>query len=67
MIRSLKILGNFSLANLNRGLVQNNPKIKQLLNIVENIPDSTVNYEDIYYKSQSSNYEKISFSNPLVS
>jgi hypothetical protein len=55
MIRSLKILGNFSLANLNRGLYENNPQIRQLLTMVEEITDSIVNYEDIFFKYQAKN------------
>lgn len=56
MIRSLKILGNFSLATLNRGLFDFNPKIQQFLNLVQKVPDSVVNYEDIYFKAQSKNF-----------
>lgn len=37
LIRSLKILGNFSLATLNRGLFETNPKVEQLLNIIEKV------------------------------
>lgn len=34
MIRSLKILGDFSLANFNRGLTHSNPDIEGLLKII---------------------------------
>jgi len=34
MIRSLKVLGDFSLAQFNRGIPQSNPDIEALLRIV---------------------------------
>jgi hypothetical protein len=64
MIRSLKILGSFSLATLNRGLYENNPNIRELLKIVDQVPDSAVDYEDVYYKYQSKNVELVNFSHP---
>lgn len=59
MIRGLKILGNFSLATLNRGLFENNPRVRELLGMVELENDSLVDYEDVYYKYQGKNKEKI--------
>lgn len=50
MIRSLKILGDFSLAHFNRGLPHSNPDIEGLLKIIPQSPEERVNYEDIYYR-----------------
>jgi hypothetical protein len=50
MIRSLKILGDFSLAHFNRGLPHSNPDIEGLLKIVPQSPEDRVDYEDIYYR-----------------
>lgn len=64
MIRSLKILGSFSLATFNRGLYSNIPKVRELLQLVEQTPDLLINYEDIYYQSQAKNKEHIQFTKP---
>lgn len=50
MIRSLKILGDFSLAVFNRGLNCCNPDIEALLAIIERAPEENVKYEDVYYQ-----------------
>lgn len=50
MIRSLKILGDFSLANFNRGLPHSTPDIEALLKIVPKAPEERANYEDIFYR-----------------
>lgn len=50
MIRSLKVLGDFSLANFNRGFPHSNPDIEGLLKIVPAAPEEKVFYEDIYYR-----------------
>ena len=50
MIRSLKILGDFSLAQFNRGLPHSTPDIQGLLKIIPQSPEDRVNYEDIYYR-----------------
>lgn len=31
------------------------------------MPDSIVNYEDIFYKNQAKNFEQIDFKNPNIS
>ena len=49
MIRSLKVLGEFSLANFNRGLAHSNPDIEALLKIIPQSAEDKVNYEDVYY------------------
>ena len=66
MIRGLKILGNFSLATLNRGLYENCPKVKPILDMLTESSEATVDYEDIYYKSLSKNSESIDFLNPKL-
>ena len=50
MIRSLKVLGDFSLAHFNRGLPHANPDIEALLKIVPAAAEERVCYEDIYYR-----------------
>jgi len=50
MIRSLKILGDFSLAQFDRGVPHINPDIEALLKITPQQAEDRVNYEDIYYK-----------------
>ena len=50
MIRSLKILGDFSLAQFDRGVPHINPNIEALLKITPQQAEDRVNYEDIYYK-----------------
>ena len=50
MIRSLKILGDFSLAQFNRGVPHVNPDIEALLKITPQQAEERVSYEDIYYR-----------------
>lgn len=50
MVRSLKVLGDFSLANFDRGLVNLEPKISELLELVDKKAEDKVSYEDIYYR-----------------
>lgn len=50
MIRSLKVLGDFSLAHFNRGLPHTNPDIQALLKIVPPAAEERACYEDIYYR-----------------
>lgn len=54
MIRSLKILGDFSLAQFNRGVPHSNPDIEALLKITPQIAEDKIYYEDIYYTYLSS-------------
>lgn len=49
MIRSLKVLGDFSLAQFNRGLPHINPDIEALLKIIPKMAQDRVEYEDVYY------------------
>lgn len=44
MIRSLKILGDFSLALFNRGLPRNTPDIETILKMVPQVYDEKINY-----------------------
>ena len=53
MIRSLKILGEFSLAQFNRGVPHSNPDIETLLKVTPEAAEDKVSYEDIYFKSLS--------------
>jgi hypothetical protein len=48
MVRALKILGDFSLASLDRGLRDFNPEIETILNMLTEARDE-VNYEEVYY------------------
>jgi hypothetical protein len=50
MIRSLKILGDFSLAQFDRGVPHVNPDIETLLKITPQQAEERVSYEDIYYR-----------------
>lgn len=50
MIRSLKILGDFSLAQFDRGVPHINPDIQAILKITPQQAEDRVSYEDIYYK-----------------
>lgn len=49
MVRALKILGDLTLASLDRGFKDVNPDVKGLLSLVSQPLDSTT-YEDIYYE-----------------
>lgn len=50
MIRSLKILGDFSIAEFNRGVPHSNPDIQSLLKITPQAPEDKASYEEIYYR-----------------
>ena len=50
MIRSLKILGDFSLAQFDRGVPHINPDIEGVLKITPQQAEDRVSYEDIYFK-----------------
>lgn len=50
MIRSLKILGDFSLAQFDRGVPHINPDIEAILKITPQQAEDRVAYEDIYFK-----------------
>ena len=50
MIRSLKILGDFSLAQFDRGVPHTNPDIEGVLKITPQQAEDRVSYEDIYFK-----------------
>lgn len=50
MIRSLKILGDFSLAQFNRGVPQSNPDIEHILKITPQVAEEKTNYQNIYYR-----------------
>lgn len=63
MIRALKILGDFSLASIDRGFRDLNPHIKNILELLE-VPRDEVDYEDVYYEKVASNSEEIDFENP---
>ena len=52
MIRALKILGDISLADLNRGLRSYNPDVEQLLKLIDRHQES-VDIEDIFYSKLS--------------
>ena len=58
MIRSLKILGDFSLALFDRGLPRHTPDIESLLKMVPQAYDEKINYQDIYYQFISSESDK---------
>ena len=53
MIRSLKILGDFSLAQFDRGVPHLNPDIEAILKITPQAGEDKVSYEDIYYRHLS--------------
>lgn len=53
MIRSLKVLGDFSLASFDRGLSHFNPDIEALLKLIPQNAEERVNYEDVYYRHLS--------------
>ena len=57
MIRSLKILGDFSLAQFNRGVPHSNPDIEAILKITPSVAQDRANYEDIYYHHLGSKAE----------
>lgn len=61
MIRSLNVLGNFSLAEFNRGLSHLNPDIQSLLNLIPQNGEERVNYEDIYYRYLSQQTDRKDF------
>ena len=65
MIRALKILGDISLASIDRGMRTLSPKIEEILKLTNEHID-TVDYEDLYYKNLASNTENIDYSNPKV-
>lgn len=65
MIRALKILGDISLASIDRGMRTLSPKIEEILKLTNEHID-TVDYEDLYYKNFASNTENIDYSNPKV-
>ena len=50
MIRSLKVLGQFSLAQFDRGVPHINADIQAILKITPQVAEDRVQYEDIYYK-----------------
>ena len=50
MIRSLKILGDFSLAEFNRGVPHSTPDIEAILKITPQVAEDKISYEDIYYR-----------------
>ena len=50
MIRSLKILGEFSLAQFDRGVPHINPDIEGILKITPEVAQDRVSYEDIYFR-----------------
>lgn len=64
MIRALKILGDFSLASIDRGFRDLNPHIKNILELLD-VPRDEVDYEDVYYEKIASNSEEIDFENPV--
>jgi hypothetical protein len=47
MIRALKILGDLSLANIDRAITVHQPNISNILSFIDCHADS-VNYEDLY-------------------
>ena len=49
MVRALKILGDFSLANLDRGFKDFNTKIEDVLCEMKSKKDE-VDFEDMYYE-----------------
>jgi hypothetical protein len=61
MIRGLNVLGNFSLAEFNRGLPHLNPDIQSLLNLIPQSGEEKVNYEDIYYRYLSQQTDRKEF------
>ena len=65
MIRALKILGDISLADLDRGLRLFNPEIEKLLKLIDRHQDS-VDYEDIFYTKVAKETEKVDFKDPEV-
>ena len=65
MVRALKILGDISLASIDRGMKCVNPKIQEILKITKEHMD-TVNYEDIFYQNLSTSTEAISYQKPKV-
>lgn len=58
MIRTLKVLGDVSLASLDRGLRENSPQIQKLLKMIDKHQEN-VDFEDIYYKNLASNIENL--------
>ena len=50
MIRSLKVLGDFSLAQFDRGLPHLNPDIEAILKFVPQTAEDRVTYEGLYYR-----------------
>ncbi len=58
MVRALKILGDISLASLDRGLRNFNPDIQGVLQLL-NEPKDEVDYEDVYFERAAANFEEI--------
>ena len=65
MIRALKILGDISLADLDRGLRLFNPDIEKLLKLIDRHQES-VDYEDIFYSRVAKETETVDFKDPEV-
>ena len=56
MIRALKILGDFSLANVDRGFKGYNPNIEEVLCEMNNKKEE-VDFEEMHYEKVSANFE----------
>lgn len=63
MIRALKILGDISLASIDRGLRSMNPDVEKILKLIS-AHSEAVDYEDIYYKKLADSVEDIDYNKP---
>lgn len=63
MIRALKILGDISLASIDRGLRSMNPDVEKILKLIS-AHSEAVDYEDIYYKKLADSAEDIDYNKP---